>query len=117
MSLGEERALHGIARALGDGRRHREADRMLRAALRDHDDRDAFVAQRAEEPMRRARHADHARALEIEQRDRLDGRQSLHRLTPTTTARECACPDAPDLNVLRMKIGSARSTAGAIVLG
>ena len=80
MPLGKKGALHRIARPLGCFLGDGKADRMLRAALRDHHDGDAFVAKRTEEPVRGARHADHAGALEIQQRNRLDGGQALHRL-------------------------------------
>ena len=58
---------------------NREADRMLRAPLRNQDDRDAILAQRAEQALRRARHADHAGALEVDERDAVDAGDALHR--------------------------------------
>ncbi len=64
--------------ALGLGLRHGEADRMLGAALRNEDDRDALLPQRAEQPVRRAGHADHARAFEVDERDAVDRRDALH---------------------------------------
>ena len=66
--------------------RDRAADRMLGAALRDQDHRDALLAQRAEQAMRRAGHADHAGALEVDQRDVLDAGDALDR-----QARDVGC--------------------------
>ncbi len=59
--------------------RNGAADRMLGAALRDQDDRDALFAQRAEQPMRGARHADHAGAFEVDERHVLDAGDALDR--------------------------------------
>ena len=52
---------------------------MLRAALRNQDDRDALFAQRAEQAMRGAGHADHAGAFDVHHRDVLDGGDALDR--------------------------------------
>jgi hypothetical protein len=52
---------------------------MLGAALRDENDGDALLAQRAEEPVRRARNPDHAGTLEIDERHVLDAGDALHR--------------------------------------
>ena len=89
--LARERGAHHALGALGLLARNRAADRMLRAALRDQDDRDALLAQRAEQPMRRARHADHAGALDVDQRDVLDGRDALHRAARKWARRRSAC--------------------------
>ena len=73
-----ERATHDPFGALCLRLRHSEADRVLRAALGDQDHGDAVLAQRPEEPMCRAGDADHAGALEIGERDPVDGRDALH---------------------------------------
>ena len=73
-----ERAAHRLLGAFGLRRGNRKADRMLGAALRNQDDRDPGIAQRAEQPVGRAGHADHAGALEIDQRHRIDGGDALH---------------------------------------
>lgn len=54
-----------------------EADRMLGAALRNQDHRDSRVAQGAEQAMRRAGHTDHAGALDVDQRHRVDRRNAF----------------------------------------
>ena len=59
--------------------RHRAADRMLGTTLGDQDHRHALLAQRAEQAVRRAGHADHAGALEVDQGDVLDCRDALDR--------------------------------------
>ena len=65
--------------ALGFDAGNGAADRMLRAALRNEDDRNAFFTQRAEQAMRRAGHADHAGALHVHHRDVLDAGDALDR--------------------------------------
>ena len=65
--------------ALGLLLRDRAADRVLRASLRDQDDRYALFAQRAEQPMRGTRHADHAGAFEVDERHPLDAGDPLDR--------------------------------------
>ena len=67
--LAVERLAHDGFGARRFGFGNGEADRMLGAALRDQDHRDAVLAQRAEQAMRRAGHADHAGAFEVDQRD------------------------------------------------
>src|SRR6185437_14788211 len=72
----EGTAHHGcctICLRLRDG----TTDRVLGAALRDQDDRDPLLAQRAEQAVRGARHADHAGALHVHQRHLLDARDAL----------------------------------------
>ena len=59
--------------ALGQRRfrpRHRKADRMFGAALRDQDHGDAVLAQRREQPLGGAGHADHAGALDVDRAPR-----------------------------------------------
>src|SRR5690349_4797519 len=63
---------HDARGALGLVARDGAADRVLRAALGNQYHRDAFFAQRAEQPMRGAGHADHAGALDVHHRDVLD---------------------------------------------
>ena len=57
--------------------RTREADRVLGRGLRDQDDVDAPRRQRAEQPLGGARHADHARAAQRQQRDVADRADAL----------------------------------------
>ena len=71
--------------------RHREADRMLRAGLRDEDHGDLMLAQRGEQALRRAGHADHAGALDVDQRHLIDRRDALHRVARRRLARRSAC--------------------------
>ncbi len=73
-TLAVEGGGHHARGALGLVAGNRAADGMLRAALRDEDHRDALLAQRAEQAMRGAGHADHAGALDIDHRDVLDAR-------------------------------------------
>ena len=71
-------AAHGRGGALGVLFRHREADRMLGAALRDQDDGDPVLTQRAKQPLRGAGHANHPRAFHVDQRHGVDARDALH---------------------------------------
>ena len=75
--FGVERTAHGLLGThrllLGD----REANRMFGTSLRNQDHGDARIAQRAEQPVGRSRHADHAGALEIDERDRIDRGDAL----------------------------------------
>ena len=77
--LAVERLAHDGFGARGFRFGNREADRMLGAALRDQDHRDAVIAQRAEQAMRRAGHADHAGAFQVHQRDAIDAGDALDR--------------------------------------
>ncbi len=72
LDLAIERGGDHARGALGFDAGYGAADRMLRTTLRDEDDRDAFFAQRAEQSMRGAGHADHAGALHVHHRDVLD---------------------------------------------
>src|SRR5262245_6681302 len=58
--------------------RNREADGMLGAALRDEDDGDAVLPQRAEQPLGSTWHADHAGAFDVDERNSVDARDALH---------------------------------------
>ena len=75
--LGQKGVLDRAARELSLRLGHGEADRVLGACLRDHDDRDSGRAERAEELVRDAGHADHARPLDVDERHVLDGREAL----------------------------------------
>ena len=57
-----------------------EADGVLRASLRDQGDRDAVLAQRAEQALRRTGYADHAGAFDVDQGDLVDARNPLDRM-------------------------------------
>jgi hypothetical protein len=75
------------------------------------------VAQRAEQPVRRARHADHARALDVDQRHLLDAGEPLDR---EATRRPRVDQRARVLGVEGVADPDrdlARSTAGAMVCG
>ena len=72
-----ERVTNRASRSLGLDLRNREADRMLGAPLRNEDDRDAILAKRAEQPLRRAGHADHAGALQVDERHGVDAGDAL----------------------------------------
>jgi hypothetical protein len=76
--FGVERTTHDTLGTFGFGFRHREADRMLGAALRNKDDRNAFLAQCTEQAVRGAGHADHAGTFEVHERDAVDRRDALH---------------------------------------
>ena len=89
---------------------------MLGAALRDEDHRDAFFAQRAEQAMRGAGHADHAGALDVHHRDVLDGGDALDRQFGVGAA-QISEPGFSGAKVLRIQIGMPRPTAGAMVCG
>ena len=79
LQLALEGPQHDRGGALGLLLRDGAADRVLGAALGDEDDRDALLAQRAEEPVRGAGHADHAGALEVDERHALDAGDALDR--------------------------------------
>ena len=51
---------------------------MLRAPLRNQDHRDAVLAKRAEQPLRRARNANHACAFDVDERHAIDAGDALH---------------------------------------
>ena len=113
-----ERALGGRARELALRLGHREADRVLRARLRDEHDAHADVAKRAEQSLRDARHADHAGAFDVHERDAVERREALDdALAGLAAPRRCAMPGCDALNVLRIQIGMSRATAGSIVRG
>ena len=65
--------------AFGLDARNGAADRVLGAALRNQDDRDALFAQCTEEAMRGARNANHAGAFNVHHRDVLDAGDALDR--------------------------------------
>ncbi len=73
-----ERVTHDRRRTLRLLLRNRATDGVLRAALRNENDRDVLFAQRAEEAMRGARDTDHARAFEVDERDALDAGDALY---------------------------------------
>ena len=79
LDLAIEGGGHHARGAFGFDAGNGAADRMLRAALRNQDDRDALFAQRAEQAMRGAGHADHAGAFDVHHRDVLDAGDALHR--------------------------------------
>ena len=64
------------------------------------DDRDAVLAQRAEQPLRRARHADHARALDVDQRHAVDAGDALDRRAATRGSAQMSVPAFSGANVL-----------------
>jgi hypothetical protein len=64
-----ESTTHDLLGMNGLSRGNRKADRVLGAALRDHDHGNPFFAERAKQTLGGARHSDHARALEAEQRN------------------------------------------------
>ncbi len=114
--LAVERTAHHASARVGLPLRNREADRVLGAALRNQDHRDALFPQRAEQSMRRAGHADHAGAFEVEQRDGVDAGDALDRSTDCGSA-QISVPARSGAKVLRIQIGILRSTAGAMVCG
>ena len=77
--LGLEGPAHDLLGAARLALGHGKADRVLARGLADQDDRDAGIAQRTEQALGGARHADHAGALEVEERDVVDGRDALDR--------------------------------------
>ncbi len=80
LAVAQLRGERAANRALRERRlagRDREADRVLGTALRDQDHRDPGLVQRAEQAVRRARDADHAGALEVDERDVADAGDAL----------------------------------------
>ena len=67
-----ERLAHDGLGASGLGFRDRETDGMLGTALRDQDDRNAMIAQCAEQTMRGTGDADHAGAFQVDERNPID---------------------------------------------
>ena len=117
LELAAERVPHDGRGPLGLGLRDRETDRMLGARLRDEDDRDAVLAQRAEQALRGAGHADHAGALDVDQRHAVDAGDALDRMVRRRARRRSAFPPFSGANVFRIQIGISFVTAGAIVCG
>ena len=77
LDLAIERGGDHARGAFGFDARNGAADRVLGAALRNEDDRDALFAQRAEQTMRGAGYADHAGAFDIDHRDVFDRGDAL----------------------------------------
>ena len=102
--LALEGAAHDGGRLLRLLLRDRAADRVLGAALRDQDDGDALLAQRAEQAVRGARHADHAGALEVHQRHALDAGDALDGQREVGWA-QMSVPAFSGAKVLRIQMG------------
>ena len=66
-----------IASALRDFLRYGDADGVLRTGLRNQRNRDTGLLERREQAIGRARHTDHARTLEVDERHAADGRYAL----------------------------------------
>ncbi len=116
LQLALERRAHHCRGAFGLVLRNGAADGMLGAALGNEDDRDPLFAQRTEQAMRRARHADHAGAFEIDERRLFDTGDALHRQHRLGSA-QISVPTFSGANVLRIQMGMPLPTAGAMVCG
>ena len=79
LHLGKKRLFNSFLCEFCLGTRNRETDRMFRARLRDHDDRNIDRSQRAEQFMGHARNADHAGAFNVYQRHVFDRGKTLDR--------------------------------------
>ena len=77
----------------------------------------AVLAQRAEQALRGAGHADHPGALDVDERHGVDAGDALHGVRPTSGAAQMSVPGFSGANVLRIQIGMPFVTAGAIVCG
>ena len=82
--------------------RHGKADRVLGTGLGDQDDRDASAAQCAEQPVGRARHADHAGALEVDQGHVVHGGHALDLIRAVAAHGPMREPGAAGLKVFLM---------------
>ena len=96
---------HDASRTFGLRFRHRKADRMFGAALRNQDHRNRMLAQRGEQALGGARHADHAGALDVDQRDAIDARNAFHAAALASRVAEINVPGCPGANVFRIHIG------------
>ncbi len=77
LQLALEGAAHHTCRALGLLLGDRAADGVLGTALRNEDDRNALLAQRAEQPVSGAGYADHPGAFQVDERDAFDAGDAL----------------------------------------
>ncbi len=110
VQLGEKLALNGRARESSLDFGDRKADRMLRTGLRDHDDGNTHISQRAKKTIGYARHTHHPGALDVDERHVVDRCKSLDRIATAGLL--------VDLSSSRRWVeGISFSIAGAIVLG